>query len=40
MGTSSHKDSAALNELNKSKKIVLLAEDIVIFDENTINEYE
>lgn len=40
MGTSSHKDSAALNELNKSKKIVLLAEDIVIFDENMINEYE
>ncbi|ERM09939.1 hypothetical protein L584_14555 [Pantoea agglomerans Tx10] len=29
-----------MNELNKSKKIVLLAEDIVIFDENMINEYE
>jgi len=40
MGTSSHKDSAALNELNKSKKIVYLAEDIVIFDENMINEHE
>ncbi|MGC0857505.1 hypothetical protein WKG86_00705 [Pantoea agglomerans] len=29
-----------MNELNKSKKIVYLAEDIVIFDENMINEYE
>ncbi|MGF9658070.1 hypothetical protein AAIH18_11490 [Pantoea agglomerans] len=29
-----------MNELNKSKKIVYLAEDIVIFDENIINEYK
>ena len=29
-----------MKELNKSKKIVYLAEDIAIFDENMINEYE